>query len=96
MKQLLSSIFWIVIFSNSLYSQTYGLQFSSHEVVPEKRTSLNLTSSESLCFKENTTVSFDLKFVSNKLDNFGYIIRIITNNEQNIDIVYNQKKKKFK
>jgi two-component SAPR family response regulator len=95
MKQLLSSIFWIVIFSNSLYSQTYGLQFSSHEVVPEKRTSLNLTSSESLCFKENTTVSFDLKFVSNKLDNFGYIIRIITNNEQNIDIVYNQKKKKF-
>ena len=85
----------IFLFSDLLHSQSYGLQFSSHEVVPEKRTSLNLTPKDPLCLKENTQISFDFTFVPNQKDYFGYVVRIITATDQNIDIVYNQKLRKF-
>ncbi|WP_147205881.1 galactose oxidase [Segetibacter aerophilus] len=73
------------------YEQSHGLQFSSHEVVPEKRTSLNLTPTDPICLTDDTEISFDFNFAPNFETYFGYIIRIITNNNQNIDIVYNQK-----
>ena len=94
LKKILSLV-WIVLFSGSLIGQSYGLQFYSHEVVPEKRTSLNLTSTEPLCLKGNTNVAFDLKFVPNSMGYFGYLIRIITSNDQNIDIIYNPNSRKF-
>ena len=75
------------MFSGELYSQSYGLQFSSHEAIPEKRTSLNLTPGEPLCLKEDTQISFDLKFVPGLNAYFGYVIRLITTDNQNIDIV---------
>jgi len=75
------------LFSGELYSQSYGLQFSSHEAIPEKRTSLNLTPGEPLCLKEDTQISFDLKFVPGLNAYFGYVIRLITTDNQNIDIV---------
>ncbi|MCW3112018.1 MAG: galactose oxidase [Segetibacter sp.] len=84
---LLGFLFYSVIG----FAQSYGLQFSSHEVVPEKRTSLNLTPTEPLCLSDDTEISFDFNFTPNHETYFGYIIRIITNDNQNIDIVYNQK-----
>jgi two-component SAPR family response regulator len=63
------------------------LQFSSHEAIPEKRTSLNLTHGEPLCLKEDTQISFDLKFVPGLNAYFGYVIRLITTDNQNIDLV---------
>ena len=77
----------LLLFSGGLYSQSYGLQFSSHEAIPEKRTSLNLTPEEPLCLKENTQISFELKFVPGLNAYFGYVIRLITTDNQNIDLV---------
>ncbi len=88
-------IIWLLLFTGELFSQSYGLQFSSHEVVPEKRTSLNLTPNEPLCLKDDTQISFDLKFVPNLQTYFGYVIRVITTDNQNIDIVYNHELRNF-
>jgi two-component SAPR family response regulator len=82
---------WIGFSVTAGFGQSHGLQFSSHEVVPEKRTSLHLTSTAPYCLDRDTEISFDLTFRPNLGIYFGYIIRLIGNNHQNIDIVYNQK-----
>lgn len=87
MKIFLYLLTGLLLFSGELYCQSYGLQFSSHEAIPEKRTSLNLTPEETLCLNEDTQISFDLKFVPGLNAYFGYVIRIITTDNQNIDIV---------
>jgi two-component SAPR family response regulator len=87
MKNFLYLITGLLLFSGQLYSQSYGLQFFSHESIPEKRTSLNLTPGEPLCLNEDTQISFDLKFVPGLKGYFGYAIRLITTDNQNIDIV---------
>ena len=87
MKKFIYLIAGLLLFSGELYSQSYGLQFSSHEAIPEKRTSLNLIPEESLCLNEDTQISFDLKFVPGLNAYFGYVIRVITTDNQNIDIV---------
>ena len=87
MRNFLSLMTALLLFSGGLYSQSYGLQFSSHEAIPEKRTSLNLTPGEPLCLKEDTQISFDLKFVPGLNAYFGYVIRLITTDNQNIDLV---------
>lgn len=87
MKIFLFLITGLLLFSGEVYSQSYGLQFSSHEAIPEKRTSLNLTPVEPLCLKEDTQIFFDLKFVPGLNAYFGYVIRLITSDNQNIDIV---------
>jgi two-component SAPR family response regulator len=87
MKKFIYLMTGLLLFSSELYSQSYGLQFSSHEAIPEKRTSLNLIPEESLCLNEDTEVSFDLKFVPGLNAYFGYVIRVITTDNQNIDIV---------
>ncbi len=86
---------WLLLFSGIANCQSHGLQFSSYEVVPEKRTALNVTSSEPLCLSDNTQIAFDLNFTPNFETYFGYIVRIITTNKQNIDIVYNQRLRNF-
>lgn len=80
---------------NAGSAQSYGLRFSSHEVVQERRTTLNLTSSGPLCFKKEAELSFDLNFLPYKETYFGYVLRIIAANNQNIDLVYNQKEGTF-
>ena len=87
MRNFLYLMTGLLLFSGGLYSQSYGLQFSSHEAIPEKRTSLNLTPGEPLCLNEDTQISFDLKFVPDLNAYFGYVIRLITTDNQNIDIV---------
>lgn len=72
-------------------AQSHGLQFSSHEVVPEKRTSLNLTPGSPLCLEGNSEISFDLIFTPHLETYFGYIMRMVTADHQNIDLVYNQR-----
>ncbi len=87
MRNFLYLMTGLLLFSGGLYSQSYGLQFSSHEAIPEQRTSLNLTPGEPLCLKENTQISFELKFVPGLNAYFGYVIRLITTDNQNIDLV---------
>src|SRR5882757_4366258 len=77
-------------------AQSYGLIFSSHEVVPEKRTSLDLTNNIPICFSDKLDLSFDIGFVPNHIVYFGYIFRLVNNKGQNIDLIYDQKKENFK
>lgn len=84
-----------VLIANIVFCQSHGLRFSSHEVVPEKRTSLNLTPKDPLCLQQAAEISFDLAFTPNLETYFGYIMRLVTGNNQNIDIVFNQKLQKF-
>lgn len=88
---------WVLVFGGGLqaFSQTHGLQFYSYEVVPEKRTSLNLTPVEPICFKNTSDISFDISFRPNMETYFGFVLRMVSSDNQNIDIVYNQKLLQF-
>lgn len=77
------------------FAQPYGLQFSSHEVIPEKRTSLDITANGPLHLAGETEISFDLMFQPHKAIYFGYVMRLITAGNQHIDIVYNQRSASF-
>jgi DNA-binding SARP family transcriptional activator len=68
-------------------AQSYGLGFYSHEVVQDKRTTLDLSLSN-VSPKETLEISFDLSFMPNHEIYFGYILRIVDDNKQNIDLVY--------
>lgn len=95
MGRIICSIILLFFLVPAGYTQTYGLHFSSHEVVQEKRTSLNLFTAESVCFKNEMTLSFDLSLTANMEIYFGYIFRLITGDNQNIDLIYNQRLKTF-
>lgn len=77
-------------------AQSYGLIFSSHEVVPEKRTSLDLTGNNPVCFSNKLDLSFELSFVPNYSIYFGYVFRLINTKGQNIDLIYDQKRGNFR
>jgi hypothetical protein len=100
MKRLLFSIAGVFLLQTSDFAQSYGLIFSSHEVVQEKRTSLDLSPDDSLCFSNNFDLSFDLNFLPRHQIYFGYVFRIIAagkdGNYQNIDLIYNQRLAAFK
>ncbi|MCR8560702.1 galactose oxidase [Mucilaginibacter sp. BJC16-A38] len=68
-------------------AQSYGLGFYSHEVVQDKRTTLDL-SLNNVAQKDNLELSFDLSFIPNHEIYFGYIFRLIGDDKQNIDLVY--------
>jgi DNA-binding SARP family transcriptional activator len=65
-----------------------GLFFSSHEVIQDRRTSLKLTPQKPLIFNNGFSVDFDAKFRTGD-GHYGYIFRIICNDETNIDFVAN-------
>lgn len=87
--------FLVLLLNEVSFAQSYGLQFQSHEVVPEKRTALNLTPDGPLCLTGPIEISFDLNFVPYHDIYFGYILRVIFSNSTNIDLVYNQKTGRF-
>ncbi|HEY3388729.1 MAG TPA: hypothetical protein VGK38_04100 [Prolixibacteraceae bacterium] len=65
-----------------------GLFFSSHEVIQEKRTSLNLTPSGASKYPNGFSLEMEANF--RKGDGYyGYIFRIIGNKHTNIDLVSN-------
>ncbi len=76
------------------WAQSYGLMFNSHEVVLEKRTSLDLSPSDSFCFRKNFDLSFELSFKPNHQVSFGYVLRMICG-DQNVDLMYNQPTSSF-
>ncbi|HMH20393.1 MAG TPA: hypothetical protein VK563_01395 [Puia sp.] len=88
--------FTTFFFACHLDAQSYGLVFASREVVPEKRTSIDLTKDESFCFSDKLSLSFDIAFGPDYDTYFGYIFRIINEKNQNIDLLYDQHKNAFK
>lgn len=70
----------------------YGLNFNSYEVEQEKRTGLNLTPAEEFSFPEGFSLSFDVCFKSEAQSFFGFVFRIIGQNEQHIDFLLSETK----
>jgi len=68
-------------------AQSYGLGFYSHEVVQDKRTTLDL-SLNNIEPKDSLEVAFDLSFIPNRDIYFGYIFRLVGDEKQNIDLIY--------
>jgi DNA-binding SARP family transcriptional activator len=95
MRGYICAILTLLFLTHTGHAQSYGLRFSSHEVEQEKRTSLNLTPSDDLCFKNDGEISFDLMFAQNMETYFGYVFRLITADGQNMDLIYNQKFSNF-
>ncbi len=65
-----------------------GLYFSSHEVIQDKRTSLNLTPASPFKFPEGFSLEMEANFRRGD-GYYGYIFRIISDGSTNIDFVSN-------
>jgi len=85
---------FFLFFALSLIAQDekYGLEFTSFEVIKEKRTSLNLTPTEPFSFPNGFSLSFDICFKFNATQRYGYVFRIIGLNDQLIDFVLYERK----
>ena len=70
---------------------SYGLGFYSHEVISDQRTTLDLFPRSAYAPGGSFRLAFDLSFLPDKIDYFGYIFRIIENDRRNIDLVYNNR-----
>lgn len=91
-------VFGAVIFffaGNCLPVRSQGLVFSSFEQVQEKRTSLILNGNEPLCLDGNFGLSFNFTFFPDRSVYYGYLVRLINNHNQHIDLIYNHKDRKF-
>jgi DNA-binding SARP family transcriptional activator len=86
------SVFFILC-CNKSFSQSYGLGFYSHEVVQDQRTGLDLSPGNTLCFNSGFEIAFDFSFMPAKADYFGYILRFVDNNNENIDLIYDKNSK---
>jgi two-component SAPR family response regulator len=65
-----------------------GLYFHSFLVDKDSRTELNLTPEKPFSFPEGFTLTFDFK-IRPEHDTYGYIFRIICNQNTNIDLISN-------
>lgn len=88
-------IFSILLSAGKSFGQSYGLGFYSHEVDQEKRTSLDLTPGGPICFRGNFDISFDLSFLADRQVYYGYIFRIIEDDRQNFDLIYDNEAEVF-
>jgi len=86
------SVFFILC-CNKSFSQSYGLGFYSHEVVQDQRTGLDLSPGKTLCFNSSFEIAFDFSFLPSRSDYFGYIVRFVDNNNENIDLIYDKNSK---
>ena len=85
-----------LLLKSSCVCQSYGLMFNSHEMVLEKRTSLDLSPNDSFCLAKNFELSFEFSFLRNYATYFGYVLRVVSNKNENIDLIYNQPSSTFK
>lgn len=87
----LMQLFVFVIIYDVAFSQTYGLKFQSHDVVLDKRTELNLSPDQFLNFRDEFEISFDYRIDFQKPNDysgfFGYIFRVISKDNNNIDLL---------
>ena len=70
----------------STHSVGYGLEFSSHEVIQDQRTSLNLNPEDPFHAAGVFEIKFDLSF-KRFINSYGYILRVIANDSLNFDLV---------
>jgi len=82
------SLFLFFLKSFTCFSQDYGLTFNGQSSSLDERTGLNLTPNKFLSFDDEFDISFDIKInMIQKKALFGYVLRIINENDQNIDLL---------
>lgn len=91
LKFFLACFLFFLTASLKGYGQSYGLGFAGHEVVQDKRTSLDLSLDHPICLDHNFDFSFDLSFMPGYADYFGYVFRLIDKAGRNIDLVYDMR-----
>jgi DNA-binding SARP family transcriptional activator len=92
-------LFSTLIYSGATTAQSYGLGFHSHDVVQDKRTSLDLFPDKPYCPPGDFELSFELSFLPGYTAYFGYIFRMIKDDKENIDFIYDERSsmhKRFK
>lgn len=78
-----------ILYSAFLFAQNEnGLLFQSNDVNKDLRTSLHLTSEKPFEFSDSFSMEFDLKLQDTSVK-FGYVFRIIFENNQNFDLLLN-------
>lgn len=78
---------FIGTFGQNKYQEiTYGLEFASHEVTKDLRTSLNLNPESAFQTSGDFEVSFRLS-MKRLFNTYGYVVRIIANDSLNFDFV---------
>ncbi|WP_138484323.1 galactose oxidase [Dyadobacter bucti] len=85
----LMALWFILLFGGrDGHAQSYGLGFASHDVVSDHRTGLILGNEKEFCFDKSFELSFQLSFLANQNDYFGYIFRIVDKENANLDFLY--------
>lgn len=84
-------LFIVLISNQQAAGQSYGLGFAGNEAVYDKRTGLDLSPGKTFCFKGNFELNFDLTFFTSQENYFGYICRIIANDRDNIDLLFDSR-----
>lgn len=69
------------------HGQSQGLYFVSHEEIQNKRTGMDLFSTQALPVKHELAMEFDVRFKPNQDSYYGYIFRAILNGGINIDLI---------
>lgn len=89
---LLFVIYSLIIGSTDIVGQNYGLAFTSREKNADYRTELDLNPTKNFKFKGDFELSFDLLLRKQVVHTsyFGYILRVISNDQYNIDLMHNQ------
>lgn len=82
------SLFFLLSFINSSFAQEYGLEFLGHETVIDKRTELIIGKEQALCLGKSFELGFDLKFKPKVSSYFGYVCRLIDEENRNLDMLY--------
>lgn len=77
------------LLSTSLsFAQEYGLEFIGAKTTKDKRTKLDLNQEGFFLFHDEFELSFKLRLLQTIPQSFGYVVRIIDNDDKNIDLVY--------
>ena len=84
---LLLLVFLFSFNTYTAFSQDYGLTFNGQNYSLDERTGLNLTPNEFVSFNNEFDITFDIKIDLMQKRLFGYILRIINDKHQNIDLI---------
>lgn len=90
MKRKIVLLFYISLFLfDFIHADEWntGLQLNAHTHLAEKRTSLLLDNGEGIALKQDLTLSFDM-LVRKENSYFGFVFRIISDKNENIDLLF--------
>lgn len=79
---------FLLLFSKYNKGQPYGLAFLGNGSIQEQRTGLDLSQDGALCLNRDFELLFDISFIPGHSEYFGYVFRIIENDQRNIDLIY--------